>query len=56
MAQLNWPGRETSSRLPPFQQRRKKRKRELGHLAWCLIICVPTCTTVCLVVDRLFGG
>ena len=46
-----------SSGLPPFQKLPKKQeRRELGHIAWCLIICVPTCTTVCLVVDFLLGG
>lgn len=49
-----------NSRLPPFKKLPKKVRSgvplEAWHVAWCLIICVPTCTVVCLIIDRVFGG
>jgi len=49
------------SRLPPFHKNAPKMPKrgiplEARHVALCLIVCVPTCTAVCLVVDKLFGG
>lgn len=50
-----------SGRLPPFdytkgQARPQSWTGKVGHIGICLLVCVPTCTAVCLIVDRLFGG
>lgn len=46
------------SRLPPFHKKTPKRgvPSEVKHIGLCLLVCLPTCTAVCLVVDKLFGG
>jgi len=29
---------------------------ERRHIVLCLLTCIPICTTVCLIVDRVLGG